>query len=101
MVRKLIEAFYFKLEISFLLVKIALCWFEYILTFVYSDAVTVVLYNMMKTFNDMDSIPTAEVQNISYCHLTVFTLYIYIDLCKMTIKSNSEYPVNKIYRYAF
>ena len=100
MVRKLIEAFYFKLEISFLLVKITLRWLEYILTIVYSDAVTVVLYNMMKTFNDMDSIPTAEVQNTSYCHLTVFTLY-YIDLCKMTIKSNSEYPVNKIYRCAF
>ena len=96
MVRKLIEAFYFKLEISFLLVKITLRWLEYILTIVYSDAVTVVLYNMMKTFNDMDSIPTAEVQNTNYCYLTVLRC-IYIDLCKMTIKSNSEYPVNKVY----
>ena len=61
MVRKFNEAYYFKIEISFLLEKIASTWFEYILTIVYSDAVTVVLYNMMKTFDGMDSIPMAEV----------------------------------------
>ena len=29
------------------------------------DAVTVVLYNMMKNFNKMDSIPVSEVNNLS------------------------------------